>query len=57
MPENASGLTYAGGFILATAILHSVGIGLGMLIQRMTAAPLIRFAGAAIAVAGVYLLT
>jgi len=57
MPENASGLAYAAGFVIATAILHGIGIGLGMLIQRTTAAPLIRFAGAAIAVAGVYLLT
>jgi urease accessory protein len=54
MPENASGAAYAVGFMLATAALHGVGIGLGMAIQRFTAAPVIRFAGAAIAVAGVY---
>ncbi len=55
MPEDASGIAYAVGFMLATATLHVVGIGFGMTIQRFTAAPLIRFAGAAIAVAGVYI--
>lgn len=56
MPETASGLAYAAGFMLATAALHSVGIGLGIAIQRGTSAPVIRFAGAAIAAAGIYLL-
>jgi len=54
MPETASGAAYGIGFLLATAALHGAGIGLGMLIQRCTVAPVIRFAGAAIAVAGVY---
>lgn len=55
MPAGASGLAYASGFLLATAALHAAGIGLGIGIQRVTAAPLIRGAGAAIALAGLYL--
>ena len=53
MPATASGFQYAAGFMIATAALHCVGIGLGILIQRHTAAPVLRVAGAAIAVAGV----
>jgi urease accessory protein len=53
MPVNASGVEFAAGFVLATAALHAAGIALGMGIQRATPAPLVRFAGAAIAVAGV----
>jgi urease accessory protein len=34
MPETASGFAYAGGFIVATALLHATGIGLGMVIGR-----------------------
>ncbi|MDD5200893.1 MAG: HupE/UreJ family protein [Terrimicrobiaceae bacterium] len=55
MPEDASGAAYAIGFMLATATLHAAGIGLGIFIQRATAAPVIRFAGAAIAIAGIYI--
>ena len=55
MPETASGAAYGVGFLLATAALHGAGIGLGMLVQRCTATPVIRFAGAAIAVAGIYI--
>jgi urease accessory protein len=53
MPVNASGVEFAAGFVLATAALHAAGIALGMGIQRATPAPLVRFSGAAIAVAGV----
>lgn len=53
MPASASGLAYAVGFMIATAFLHCIGIGLGILIQRYTAAPVLRLAGAAIAVIGV----
>ncbi len=34
MPENAGGLAYGLGFMLATAALHGVGIGAGFLIGR-----------------------
>lgn len=55
MPETASGLAYAVGFILATALLHGAGIGLGVGIQKAATPKFVRFAGAAIAVAGAYL--
>jgi urease accessory protein len=55
MPASASCFAYAAGFVLATAALHAAGIGLGMGIQRVTSAPLVRFAGAAIAVVGMTL--
>lgn len=55
MPTDASGLAYATGFLLATAALHAAGIALGFGIKRATPAPLTRFAGAAIAVAGAWL--
>jgi urease accessory protein len=32
MPETASGLAYGAGFVAATALLHGVGIGLGLAI-------------------------
>lgn len=53
MPASVSGFEFAAGFVLATAALHAAGIALGMGMQRMASAPLVRFAGAAIAVAGV----
>jgi urease accessory protein len=55
MPANAVGYAYGAGFVLATALLHASGIGMGLLAQQVPRAPLIRFAGAAIAVAGVCL--
>ena len=35
MPETASGLAYGAGFVAATAMLHGVGIGLGMMIRQV----------------------
>jgi urease accessory protein len=55
MPITASGLEYGLGFLLATAGLHALGIGLGLAIARFSAAPLVRFAGGAIAAAGIAL--
>jgi urease accessory protein len=55
MPLSASGATYAAGFLLATALLHAVGIGLqrmNPLYARRTA----QLGGAAMALAGVGLL-
>jgi urease accessory protein len=53
MPETASGLAYAGGFVLTTSALHVSGIGLGIGIQKLVAARFVRFAGAAFAACGV----
>ena len=56
MPETASGLAYAAGFIIATAFLHSCGIGLGIAIQRLASPKIVRFAGMAIVLCTGYLL-
>jgi urease accessory protein len=56
MPETASGLAYAAGFIIATAFLHSCGIGLGIAIQRLAGPKIARFAGTAIVLCAGYLL-
>ncbi len=53
IPPAASGLTYGLGFVLATAALHACGIGMGLLAQKRLNAPILRYAGAAIALAGV----
>ncbi|WP_291547009.1 HupE/UreJ family protein [Bosea sp. (in: a-proteobacteria)] len=52
LPENAGALSYAAGFVLATAALH--GLGLVLATQIAGRAPrLARFAGGAMAVAGI----
>ncbi|RXF74289.1 HupE/UreJ family protein [Hansschlegelia zhihuaiae] len=59
MPETADGAAYAAGFLLATAALHAVGVGVGFLIGRVSEArgPMIaRLAGAAASLAGVAIL-
>ena len=59
MPLSASGAEYAAGFMIATACLHIVGIGLGLGLQRMGTAYWHRTAqlsGGAMALAGVALL-
>ncbi|SHO65750.1 urease accessory protein [Pseudoxanthobacter soli DSM 19599] len=60
MPENAGGIAYGLGFMLATAALHIAGLGLGYLIARFGdrySPAAVRFAGGMVAVAGVGLLT
>ena len=56
MPDTASGLAYGAGFVLATAFLHAVGIGFGILLQRLASAQWVRAAGGVIAGCGVYML-
>jgi len=59
MPETSSGLAYGLGFILATAVLHGVGIGLGLLIgtagQRQ-GHRIAQVAGSAMAITGLAIL-
>jgi urease accessory protein len=55
MPENAAGLAYAGGFALATALLHTCGLLAGSMTKKVASVPWLRFAGAAIAGGGVVL--
>jgi urease accessory protein len=52
-PEAAAPAGYLLGFVLATGILHALGVGLALLCVRRQA--LIRVAGGAVAVAGVML--
>jgi len=51
MPAMSTGLTYGAGFVLATALLHTVGLGLGFLLHRQPS--LSRIAGGVVAAAGV----
>lgn len=60
MPEDASGLAYGLGFVLATGLLHLAGIGLGLAIGALDGSKgrvLVRTAGAAVAVAGLGLVS
>ena len=56
LPTDVSGLSFGIGFIVATLSLHMIGIGLGLLANRVPVRYLARSAGAAIAVIGVVLL-
>lgn len=55
MPAASSGIGYALGFLLATALLHAIGIAFGLGMQRRAREYVIRAAGAGIALCGVYL--
>jgi urease accessory protein len=55
IPSAASGATYAAGFALATICLHAIGAGFGLLMQRVNSAQVVRVAGAAIGLCGVWL--
>ena len=54
-PAAAAGLLYSVGFLTATMALLGVGLGLGWLANRTSSAALVRYAGAAIALCGIYL--
>lgn len=56
MPHGASSALYAGGFVLATAALHSVGIGLGLALKNVPFAPALRIAGGMVLVGGAVVL-
>jgi urease accessory protein len=58
-PETASGLLYGLGFVAATALLHGLGVGIGLLVGRLDVGygrKLVRVAGSVAAVIGVALL-
>jgi len=58
-PETASGLSYSLGFVAATALLHGLGIGLGLALGQLDGAfgrNLVRIAGSVAAVIGVVML-
>jgi urease accessory protein len=56
MPADATGLSYAAGFLFATALLHGAGIALGVAAGRLAGWRVAQAAGGAIALAGVALL-
>lgn len=55
MPGTVGGVPYTAGFALATAMLHLVGMGLGIPLQKTNLQMINRFAGGAIALSGIYL--
>jgi len=55
MPQASSALFYGSGFVLATSLLHLIGIGLGKVAYRKHL--LSRLIGSMIALAGLYLVT
>jgi urease accessory protein len=55
MPANAVGYAYGAGFVLATALLHAMGVAIGSSAQQFVKLPVVRLAGAAVAVAGICL--
>jgi len=52
MPVSSDALTYAGGFIISTALLHLAGIGLAVAFQKVGHAQWLRLSGAAVVVGG-----
>lgn len=56
MAVNASAGLYSIGFMLTTALLHGIGIGIGWLAQRKLPSPALRLGGAFIAFNGLLLL-
>lgn len=56
LPEAADGVSYGIGFVLATGMIHLVGIGFGLAALSRFEGKIARFAGAAMSLAGVYFL-
>jgi urease accessory protein len=56
LPAGSGSVHYAIGFLLATALLHASGVGLGLLSQHFHAVRLGRALGGAVAMAGMALL-
>ena len=55
-PESASGLAYAAGFVVATALLHATGAAAGWWIERRGARVVSQIAGAVVSGIGIVLL-
>jgi urease accessory protein len=55
MPEAAAPLAYAAGFLAATAALHALGVGVGMLARRWSASAGTRALGGLVALGGLAL--
>lgn len=56
LPHGTSAALYGAGFILATAILHAAGLGIGLVAGQKMADRVVRIGGVGIAAVGAYLL-
>jgi urease accessory protein len=56
LPESADAISYSVGFVLATGLLHGVGIPVGIARRRAAGVTALRFIGCAIALCGMYML-
>ena len=56
LPPGQSGLLYSIGFVIATGCLHAVGIGIGAVHRWLWGQRLLRFAGAIVAMGGMFFL-
>lgn len=56
IPAGAMWLGYAGGFLISTALLHALGLGLGLVLGRLAPAVVLRGLGGAVACVGLTLL-
>lgn len=54
LPESASAVFYSIGFVIATGLLHCVGISIGLLHHWKRGALAVRFAGGVVGLAGLY---
>jgi urease accessory protein len=54
LPEGQSGLFYSMGFVIATGLLHGVGIGIGSIHRWDAGRVALRVAGAVVLVAGIF---
>jgi urease accessory protein len=56
MPENTMVFGYVSGFMLSTAFLHLLGVGVAMLIKNFTQESFVKIAGGAIVLGSLYVL-
>lgn len=54
LPSDSSAFAFAAGFVVATGLIHLLGIAIGLLIRLPAGAAILRTGGAAIALAGCY---
>ncbi len=56
LPVGSNAGAYSSGFVIATGLLHLSGIAVGLLTRRVAGVTAVRFAGSAIAIAGLVFL-
>jgi urease accessory protein len=56
MPKEAQALSYAAGFMVATAGLHLFGLGIAILVKKLFKDSMLRIAGGGIVLGGIYVL-